>query len=361
MTKKLGEICQIIRGSGLSKNDLTDHGIGAIHYGEIYTKYNTISVDNTISYVDSKKAKKLKTVNNGDIILTVTSENLEDVLTPIVWLGDKDIVTGGHTVILKNSPNPKYLAYYFKSDKIIKQKYKLAHGVKVIEVSLKDLAKIEISLPSLDKQKEIVAILDQFECLIKHLEMELSLRQKQFEYYLRLIFSSVDGEIKPLQQIAIIGTGSSDTKDGLENGKYPFFTRSENHLFKDTYEFDETAIITSGDGNVGKVFHYYEGKYALHQRAYRIVPNKDIVCSRYLYYYFQENFYPYINRYKYSGTVNSIRKPMMNKFPVKIPSISVQTEIVNALDTFTTYISLLEQEIGLRKKQFECYRNALLK
>ena len=67
---------------------------------------------------------------------------------------------------------------------------------------------------------------------------------------------------KKLQYLAEISTGSSNTNEAIENGKYPFFVRSQELLYKDEYEFDETAIITAGDGvGVGKVLHFYTGKY----------------------------------------------------------------------------------------------------
>ncbi|MBQ5547077.1 MAG: restriction endonuclease subunit S, partial [Acetobacter sp.] len=65
-------------------------------------------------------------------------------------------------------------------------------------------------------------------------------------------------------------SGSSNANEGLEEGLYPFYVRSQKPLRKSEYEFDETAIITAGNGNVGKVFYYVEGKYGLYQRAYRI-------------------------------------------------------------------------------------------
>lgn len=78
-------------------------------------------------------------------------------------------------------------------------------------------------------------------------------------------------EWKELGEIAEIGTGSSNTNEGIEKGPYPFFVRSPIVRYKNSFEFNETAIITSGDGvGVGKIFHFVEGKYALHQRAYRI-------------------------------------------------------------------------------------------
>ena len=69
-------------------------------------------------------------------------------------------------------------------------------------------------------------------------------------------------EYLPLVELADIGTGSSNTNEEVENGKYPFFVRSQEVRTKNDYEFDEEAIITAGDGvGVGKVFHYINGKY----------------------------------------------------------------------------------------------------
>lgn len=66
---------------------------------------------------------------------------------------------------------------------------------------------------------------------------------------------------------------------------------------KNEFEFDETAIITAGDGvGVGKVFRYVEGKCALHQRAYRIHINIPEVFPKYYFHYMQAMFLFYIPR-----------------------------------------------------------------
>ena len=166
-------------------------------------------------------------------------------------------------------------------------------------------------------------------------------------------------EYKILKDIAEIGTGSSNANEKIENGKYPFFVRSQEVFSKNEYEYDETAIIIPGDGNVGKIFHYIEGKYALHQRAYRIhIINKNVI-PKYYFYYMTNNFFKYIQKIYFNSSVISIRIPMLNNFSVAIPPIEVQEEIVRILDTFTKYQDLLNRELELRKKQYEYYRNYL--
>lgn len=141
--------------------------------------------------------------------------------------------------------------------------------------------------------------------------------------------------------------------------------RSQDPLTKNAYEYDEEAIITAGDGvGVGKVFHYVNGKYALHQRAYRIHPNTNIIMGKYLYYFFASAFPPYINKQMFQGSVPSIRRPMLNKFEVAVPSIEEQKHIISILDRFDTLCndisSGLPAEIDARQKQYEYYRDKLL-
>ena len=172
-------------------------------------------------------------------------------------------------------------------------------------------------------------------------------------------------KIVPLADIADIGTGSSNTNEGLEEGKYPFYVRSQEPLRKNEYEYDETAIITAGDGvGVGKVFHYVEGKYALHQRAYRIHINTPDVLPRYYFHYMRSAFLPYIQKTMFQGSVASIRRPMLNQFPVPVPTLDVQKRLVNVLDNFEAICTDLNiglpAEIEARQKQYEYYRDLLL-
>ena len=184
--KRIKEIGSIERGNGLSKNDFVDEGVPCIHYGQIYTTFNTWT-DKTISYVSEELAGKLKEVNHGDIIIAVTSETYEDVCKPLVWMGNESIVTGGHTAILRHNQNPKFIAYYLETYLFTKVKYKLSRGVKVIEVRPFDLLDVEIPVPPIDIQNMLVEKLDSFANLINNLEnglpKEIELRRQQYEYY----------------------------------------------------------------------------------------------------------------------------------------------------------------------------------
>lgn len=168
-----------------------------------------------------------------------------------------------------------------------------------------------------------------------------------------------------LGEIATIGTGCHNTNEQLEVGDYPFFVRSQEVRFMDSFDFDETATITSGDGvGVGKIYHFVQGKYALHQRAYRILIENKAIDDKYFFYYFKNVFTKYIEMQAVNSSVTSVRKPMLEKFQVAVPSLSEQIRIVKILDHFDTLTSDLSaglpHEIELRQKQYEYWREKLL-
>jgi len=190
--KALGDIGEFVRGNGLPKADFTESGIPAIHYGQIY-KYYGLATTSTISHVSPETASKLKKVNTGDVIITNTSENFEDVGKALVYLGAQQAVTGGHATIFKpsNLILGKYFAYFTQTSTFTDQKRKYAKGAKVIDVSAKDMMKITIPLPPLSEQTRIVSILDKFDSLTNSitegLPREIKLRQQQYAYYRDLL------------------------------------------------------------------------------------------------------------------------------------------------------------------------------
>jgi len=190
---------------------------------------------------------------------------------------------------------------------------------------------------------------------------------------LKKLLEGVKVEWKALSDVAEIGTGSRNTNEAKLDGKYPFFVRSQTPRLIDEYEFNETAIITAGDGvGVGKVFHYIVGKYALHQRAYRIVAKHKSLDSKYLFHYIKNNFAEYIEKVSVHASVTSLRKPMFEKFPIPIPnsenperSLKIQSEIVRILDALTEETNALTNELNkelqAHQKQYEYQREALFK
>lgn len=340
--KKLGDVCKVLRGKRLTKSQLNEsEGYPVLHGGSTpmgyYEEFN-------------RKANTTVVVNTGN--------------AGSVFFYDKEFWSSDACFSLypNKEINDKFLyLYVYGCERILKGKIRAGAMPTIDAKAVEDLL---IPIPSLSEQQRIVSILDTFTSSISNLKQQIEERRKQYEYErdLLLDLEGKEGvEMKKLGDFAEIGTGSSNTQDELESGRYPFFVRSQIVKWKDDYEFDEIAIITSGDGvGVGKVLHYYEGKYALHQRAYRIHVENDSIVPKFIFYFMQKDFYWYIMSNAYAASVTSVRRPMLINYPIPIPPLSTQSRIVSILDTFEQSIANLEEQQAMREKQYEYYRNQLL-
>lgn len=113
--KKLGDVATISRGGNFQKKDFVEQGVPCIHYGQIYTKYG-LFVDSTLTFISEENAKKQKMAVKNDVIMAVTSENIEDVCKSLAWLGDEDVAVSAHSAIIHHTLNPKYLVYYLHTE-----------------------------------------------------------------------------------------------------------------------------------------------------------------------------------------------------------------------------------------------------
>ncbi|MCZ2204435.1 restriction endonuclease subunit S [Bartonella sp. A05] len=184
--RTLGEVGIFVRGHGLQKKDFTESGIGCIHYGQIYTHYG-VYADQTKTFISESLAKKLRKAKKGNLVIATTSENDEDVCKAVAWLGDEEIAVSGDAYIYEHSLNPKYVSYFFQTDEFQKQKKTLITGTKVRRVSGDNMSKINIPVPPLPVQQEIVNILDKFDALVNDISIglpaEITARRQQYEYY----------------------------------------------------------------------------------------------------------------------------------------------------------------------------------
>ena len=182
---KLSDIATVSRGGNFQKKHFVEEGYPCIHYGQMYTHFGIATLE-VIKYLDKDEYDKSKHAVHSDIVMAVTSENVEDVCSCTAWVGEDEVAVSGHTAIIHHNQNAKYLSYYFHTDHFHNQKKKLAHGTKVIEVTPSKLLDIIIPLPTKEEQDRIVGILDRFDELCNDisdgLPAEIEARQKQYVY-----------------------------------------------------------------------------------------------------------------------------------------------------------------------------------
>ena len=135
-------------------------------------------------------------------------------------------------------------------------------------------------------------------------------------------------EQRKLGEITNIKTGSSDLQDSDDDGEYPFFVRSENIERSNRYIFEGEAILIPGEGRLGDIYHYINGKFDYHQRVYKISDFEDLVTDgKFVLYYLQQNFKRHALKFTVKATVDSLRLPMLLDFEVKLPSLEEQKKI----------------------------------
>ena len=146
-------------------------------------------------------------------------------------------------------------------------------------------------------------------------------------------------EQRKAKELCNIGTGKSNTQDQVENGLYPFYIRSDIPVKSNKYLYDCEAVITIGDGNIGRVFHYVNGKFDLHQRCYKMTDFQDI-WGKYFYYFFSTRFYDRAMKMTAKATVDSVRLEMISEMdiwkPIQIDEQKKIAEFFTNLDNLIT-------------------------
>ncbi|ENE0105536.1 restriction endonuclease subunit S, partial [Escherichia albertii] len=386
----LGELGDFIRGNGLQKKDFVESGFPAIHYGQIYTRYG-LSADKTFTYVLPELANKLRKAQKNDLLLATTSENDEDVVKPLAWLGD-NVAISGDMMLFRHEQNVKYLAYFFQSEIFQTQKMKYITGAKVRRVSSGDLSKIKIPIPcsnnpekSLAIQSEIVRILDKFTALTAELTAELNMRKKQYNYYRDQLLSFKEGEVewKSLEDIALFRRGSfpqpygnSEWYDGegcmpfvqvadVADSGFTLHTKTKQQISKIAQSksvfVEAGTIVVTLQGTIGRVAITQYDCYV--DRTLAIFTNFKVKINKKYFAYQLKAKFDSEKEFARGSTLKTITKEEFSKFQLPLPSINEQNRIVSLLDKFDTLAHSIKQglprEIELRQKQYEYYRDLL--
>lgn len=160
--KKFGEIGTLERGAGISKKDFVDDGLPCIHYGQLHTTFGAYTRKN-ITFIPKDLLSKYKIAHSGDLILAITSEDVEGSCKSTAWLGDYDVVVGSDAAIFHHNQDGIYLSYYTRTKAFYNEKAKYAKGFKVTHISTKEIASISICVPPLSIQNTFANKIEQIE------------------------------------------------------------------------------------------------------------------------------------------------------------------------------------------------------
>lgn len=159
-----------------------------------------------------------------------------------------------------------------------------------------------------------------------------------------------DWDAVRIDQHVVIKTGGKNTQDKIEDGLFPFFVRSQQVERINSYSYDGEAVLTAGDGvGTGKVFHYINGKFDVHQRVYRISEFSSELDGRYFFYQFSSHFYDRIMSLTAKSSVDSVRMEMIAGMQIALPPQAEQQAIATALSDVDALLEELDRLIAKKR------------
>ena len=232
---------------------------------------------------------------------------------------------------------------------------------------ISNFANKKIPIPPLSVQSQIVQILDTFtelnDQLRDELTAELSMRQKQYQYYRDFLLSEhelakVGFEWKTLGEVAKIKHGKDWKK--LAIGDIPVYGSGGIMGYVDTFSYDKPSVLIPRKGSITNLF-YVETPFWNVDTIYYTKIDTNQILPKFLYYFIKTIDLMQLD----TGSGRpSLTQAILNKIQIPIPPLSVQSQIVAILDTFDTLVNSISEglpkEIQLRQKQYEYYREQLL-
>lgn len=258
--------------------------------------------------------------------------------------------------------HPKYI-YYLLSNRKQKQYFEMICNKAVNQASINqtDLKKTRLTLPSLPEQQKIASFLSSVDERIQQLTRKKNLLEQYKKGIMQKIFSREirfkddkgkdfsEWDNNKLGNLTDIKTGKKDLINKVDGAAYPFFVRSDKIERIDSFSYDGEAILIPGDGKIGEIFHYINGKFDYHQRVYKISDGKDIYM-KYLFYYLSLFFYKHAMSFTVKATVDSLRLPIIQSFNILLPIFEEQQKIASFLSSIDKKIELVNTQLEKTKE-----------
>ncbi|EMF70544.1 type I restriction modification DNA specificity domain protein [Leptospira interrogans serovar Canicola str. LT1962] len=294
-------------------------------------------------------------ISKGDVIVAVKISPGKMKIAGIDLAINQDL----RGLKLKDEISAKFLNYYFQI--LILQ----GTGTIVKAITSKDLEKIQIPIPPLPVQVEIVRILDAFTELTTELTAELTARKKQYNYYRDQLLSFDEGEVewRALGEVAEIRRGTAITEKETTPGNVPVIANAPNPIyFHNKSNRDGETIVIARSGAYAGLVSYWNQAYFLTD-AFSIHADAGVIKPKFAYHLLKRE-QEKIHQMSKGGGVPHVRAKDFEAYQIPIPPLAEQERIVAILDKFdalTNSISEgLPREIRLRQKQYEHYRELLL-
>jgi type I restriction enzyme, S subunit len=217
-----------------------------------------------------------------------------------------------------------------------------------LNINLEKLRPYLLPIPPLAEQEAIAHTLSDIDALIESLDRLLTKKRQIKQGAMQELLRSKEGWIeRRLGDITHIQTGSRNNQDKVEDGEYPLFVRSSTVERINTYSYDCEAILIPGEGGIGSIFHYINGRFDAHQRVYVIRQFSEEISGKYVYLYMSKEFGFHAMQNSVKATVDSLRLPTFQNFQIFVPpTLEEQIEIANILSDMDAEINSIESKLA---------------
>ncbi len=335
--KRISEFCTLLKGTGISKDQLSTNGNPCILYGELYTKYKAEIINEVLSCTELDANTLVKSKVN-DVIIPCSGETAIDIATAR-YVPFDDVLLGGDLNILRsNKVNGSFLAYQLNG----KRKYdiaRVAQGVSVVHLYGEHLKNIVISLPVIEEQQKISRLL--------HLLDERIATQNKIIEKLQSLIKGITilltAKGKPNTTIAQCLECHSSTLQESEvshSGLYKVFGANGLVGYTDMPQMNGDAILIIKDGSGVGTTSYAQGEFSVIGTLNYLtaISNYDL---RYLYFVLSVfNF----QSYKTGMAIPHIYFKDYGNAKIFCPPLSEQKRIANVLGKLESKLCL-EQNI----------------
>ena len=165
-TKRLGDMGLFSKGRGIKRANVSFEGLPCVRYGELYTQYHNYILK-AVSRIPPSVALTALPIQAGDLLFAGSGETAEEIGRCAAYLGREQAYAGGDIVVLTPSKqNPTYLSHLMNHPTVVAQKVRMGQGDAVVHISARNLAHVEIELPSLTEQTAIAAVLSDMDAEI---------------------------------------------------------------------------------------------------------------------------------------------------------------------------------------------------
>lgn len=372
---------------GKTKKDFEDGNARFASYSNIFNNPKLDLKDP--EFVKVAEGENQNELQYGDVLITGSSEVHEEVgMSSVVTEPPKEVIyLNSFCFALRFSDPetvlPEFASHLFRSEEVRKQIVKTANGVTRFNITKARFMAIEIPLPPLEIQQEIVRILDLFVDLDRELEQEIIGRERQKIATSHALFE----KLKHFPRIALKnagtwfggGTPSKKNESFWQNGTIAWVspkdmqdhtvTRTIDYITNEAVEGSSTKLVPAGSTALvarSSILEkklpvaYFPQEVAMNQDLKAVFPS-DELNGRYLFNALEEFRESILLRARNTGgSAASLDTKRLMAFQIPLPPLEVQEEIASKLDTFIEYIDNLKRERELRQKQYAHYRDLLL-